>query len=109
MLKFVNTSVAVPLYQLPAHLSTFPPRWPFPRGDLYHWIPLLNRFDGILELFIQEYDLKDHVQRRPFERRLLVKEDEEPGQVYITPSEDDLEALGSGKEGDRELVEAVLV
>jgi E3 ubiquitin-protein ligase HUWE1 len=98
----------VPLYQLPAHLSTFPPRWPFPRGDLYHWIPLLNRFDRILELFNQEYGLKDQIQTRSFERQLLVKGDEEPGQVYIHPSGDDLDALGFGREGDRELVEAVL-
>ncbi|KAG8427424.1 E3 ubiquitin-protein ligase tom1 [Metarhizium acridum] len=28
-----------------------PSRWPFGRGDLYHWIPLLNRFDSILEHF----------------------------------------------------------
>src|SRR5580700_9634785 len=107
LLKFVNTSVALPLYQLRSHLSTFPPQWPFPRGDLYHWIPLLNRFDRILELFSQEYGLKDDVQTRPFERQLLVKGDEGPGQVYAAPSEDELDDLGFGKEGDRELVEAV--
>ncbi|KAH0544802.1 hypothetical protein FGG08_001031 [Glutinoglossum americanum] len=110
LLKFVNTSIAVPLYQLPAHLSTFPLRWPFPRGDLYHWIPLLNRFDHILELFNHEYGLKDNVQIRPFERQLLANGDGELGQAsYTPPSEGELEALGFGKEGDRELVEAVLV
>jgi E3 ubiquitin-protein ligase HUWE1 len=106
---FVNTAVSVPLYQLPAHLFSFPPRWPFPRGDLYHWIPLLNRFDRILELFNQEYGLKDNVQTRPFGRQLLVKGDGEAGQAHGTSSEEELEAMGYDKEGDRELVETVLI
>lgn len=30
-------------------------RWERPRGDLYHWVPVLNRFDEILETQIQKY------------------------------------------------------
>lgn len=29
--------------------------WERPRGDLYHWVPVLNRFDEILETQIQKY------------------------------------------------------
>lgn len=37
--------------------------WARPRGDLYHWIRLLNRFDDIFEHHISKYDLhQDHVK-----------------------------------------------
>ncbi|KAI9777319.1 MAG: hypothetical protein M1839_008927 [Geoglossum umbratile] len=109
LLEFVNTAVSVSLHRLPLQLFSFPPRWPFPRGDLYHWIPLLNRFDRILELFNQEYGLKDNVQTLPFGRQLLIKGDGEPGQVHGTSNEEELNAMGYDKEGDRELVETVLI
>ncbi|KAJ1734065.1 E3 ubiquitin-protein ligase tom1 [Coemansia biformis] len=31
--------------------------WAFVRGDMYHWIPVLNRFDEILMNVCQEYEL----------------------------------------------------
>ncbi|KAJ2711636.1 E3 ubiquitin-protein ligase tom1, partial [Coemansia spiralis] len=31
--------------------------WAFVRGDLYHWIPVLNRFDEVLMDICQEYEL----------------------------------------------------
>ncbi|TPX56315.1 hypothetical protein SpCBS45565_g08434 [Spizellomyces sp. 'palustris'] len=39
--------------------------WPFPKTDFFHWIPVLNRFDAILEILVEEYDLKN-LQNRPF-------------------------------------------
>ncbi|CAG8789185.1 9272_t:CDS:2, partial [Acaulospora morrowiae] len=32
--------------------------WSYPRGDLFHWIGVLNRFDTILENICQMYKLK---------------------------------------------------
>ena len=106
---FVTTSTELPLPQLPAHLLTFPIRWPFPRGDLYHWIPLLNRFDNILEHFIQEYRLNSGPQTEPFARALLSKgipEDEKD--IFTGASDETLDQSGFGAEGDRELVETIL-
>ena len=96
----------MPLSDLPAYLSTFPSRWPFPRGDLYHWIPLLNRFDAILEVFNDEYGLKDGPQTQPFARRMLQTEHE--AQSTKPATDEDLNRLGFAPDGDRELVEAVL-
>lgn len=108
--EFVSQTVSSPLHQLPQRLGEFPQQWPFPRGDLYHWIPLLDRFDHILELFSGEYGLKDSPQIQPFERRLLQKGDAEEGMPYPAtgaPSQE-LDVLGFSEEGDRELVESVV-
>jgi E3 ubiquitin-protein ligase HUWE1 len=39
---FIQTAVKVPLPELGKHLATLDKKWPFSRGDLYHWIPLLG-------------------------------------------------------------------
>ncbi|KAJ9649422.1 E3 ubiquitin-protein ligase tom1 [Coniosporium tulheliwenetii] len=101
-----KTTRSIPLHELPAHLASFPQHWPFPRGDLYHWIPVLNRFDNILERFVQEYGLTEP-QTQPFERRLLLKGDEEQPSA-TRPGEEELENLGFSREGDRELIEQIL-
>lgn len=31
--------------------------WPYPKSDLYHWIPLLNRMDTALEGLVAKYGL----------------------------------------------------
>ncbi len=106
---FITTAIELPLPQLPAHLLTFLIRWPFPRGDLYHWIPLLNRFDNILEHFIQEYCLNSGPQTQPFARALLLKGAPEEGKdISAESSEETLDLLGFGEEADRELVETIL-
>ncbi|TLD36775.1 hypothetical protein E2P81_ATG02557 [Venturia nashicola] len=56
-------------------LNTFDKLWPFPRGDLYHWIPVLNRFDGILDLFTKEYGLDKGPQTCKFGSAILDKGD----------------------------------
>ncbi|KAF2229264.1 hypothetical protein EV356DRAFT_580953 [Viridothelium virens] len=106
---FVKASTEIPLYQLPSHLSNFPRRWPFLKGDLYHWIPLLDRFDRILELFVKEYGLDRGPQTHGLARRLLLKGDAEVGQAsQALPSETTLSNSGFGDQGDRQLIEDVL-
>ena len=100
--EFVTKATSLPLSQLPKHLQSFPPRWPFPRGDLYHWIPLLDHFDSILEQFIREYGLNRGPQTQPFARRLLEKD------ISSTESELSAAATDFGPEGDLDLVETIL-
>ena len=104
---FIKQTVNLPLHKLPKHIATFPVNWPFPRGDLYHWIPTFNRFDGILELFVKEYALDQGPQTRPFELRLLEQchgEDGEDSKV----TKEELMAAGFAEDGDRELMESIL-
>jgi E3 ubiquitin-protein ligase HUWE1 len=92
-------------------LASFPPRWPFPRGDLYHWIPLLNRFDFILEKFNQEYGLSIGPQTRSFGRKLLERAaaEEITTGVILGTSTVELDAADSGDEGDKHLACSTLV
>lgn len=105
---FVQATASIPLYQIPAHVASFPKLWPFPRGDTYHWIPVLNRFDRILERFNQEYGLVDGPQTQPFERRLLLKGDAEEGSTPEPATADILDELNIPQEGDRVLIEQIL-
>ena len=107
---FVQQSLSIPLCELPSKLNEFPQGWPFPRGDLYHWIPLLNRFDRVLELFNAEYKLDKGPQQEEFACRLLQNGDAETGMPYPshTSTVQELQALGYSRDGDRELVESVL-
>lgn len=107
--RFADAAAELPVPELPAHLSSFPRRWPFPRGDLYNWIHVLNRFDDILARVIGEYDLEHGPQTKPFARPVLIDE-----LLTVDPSltreecEAKVSALGFGEEGDRELVESIL-
>ncbi|EUC50397.1 hypothetical protein COCMIDRAFT_81806 [Bipolaris oryzae ATCC 44560] len=107
---FVKATESIPLYQLPAHLASFPKHWPFPRGDAYHWIPALDRFDHILDLFNKEYGLVDGPQTQPFQRRLLLKGDADQGSTASdqTTTEAVLDTLHLSQDGDRELIEHIL-
>ncbi|KAL6153386.1 E3 ubiquitin-protein ligase tom1 [Exserohilum turcicum] len=107
---FVEATESIPLYQLPAHLASFPKHWPFPRGDAYHWIPALNRFDHILDLFNREYGLVDGPQTQPFQRRLLLKGDADEGNAGSEHSTTEavLDTLHVSQDGDRELIELIL-
>lgn len=94
---------------MPQHLATFPINWPFPRGDLYHWIPTFNRFDHILELFVKEYALDQGPQTQPFGNKLLGKGDGDSDGTATTPtSPEELAGCGLSDEGDRELIESIL-
>lgn len=100
----------LPISHLPAHLKSFPRRWPFPKGDLYHWIPLFNRFDSILDQFSLQYGLRDGPQTSSFGRSLLAKgvaEESKAGTV-ISTTETELDGLGYNSDGDRQLIEVIL-
>ncbi|KAI1461171.1 hypothetical protein F4805DRAFT_315846 [Annulohypoxylon moriforme] len=104
--EFVDNATSVSLPLLPKTLATFPSRWPFPRGDLYHWIPLLNRFDDILESFCSTYKLSEGPQTRDFGCEVLASkstDDQEESKESLDYSE-----LGYGKDGDVQLIVAIL-
>lgn len=84
---------------LPQQLAKFPSRWPFPRDDLYHWIPLLNRFDNVLEDFCKLYALQDGPQTRDFTCELLEQDVEHSRS---------LKELGYNEDGDRQVIESIL-
>ena len=107
---FVSTASTVPLYLLPAHLRKFPSRWPLPRGDLYHWISVLNRFDNILEHFIKQYGLDLGPQAQPFGNELLLRgiEEESKAASVVPCTQEEIKGMGFSADGDRELVEEVL-
>ena len=98
---FIKLASTTPLAQLPSHLSSLPRRWPFPRGDLYHWIGVLNRFDEALESFSAHYGLAAGPQIKPFGNSWVLAGSPDVDQV-------ELEKLRLGTEGDRETVEAIL-
>ncbi|TWU74892.1 hypothetical protein ED733_003614 [Metarhizium rileyi] len=107
--NYVETASTLDLPSLPKYLSIFPSRWPFGRGDLYHWIPLLNRFDSILEHFNKTYSLNEGPQPRDFASDVLLnnaKDSEFVSEKQWTIEE--LQELGFSTDGDRVLIEAVL-
>ncbi|KAH6900081.1 hypothetical protein B0T10DRAFT_14649 [Thelonectria olida] len=107
--NYVESAASIPLPLLPEHLATFPSRWPFSRGDLYHWIPLLNRFDSILEHLCATYKLNEGPQAREFGCDLLLNESKEsPFSDERQYSMVELKDLGYPTDGDRKLVETVL-
>ncbi|KAI1381572.1 hypothetical protein F4677DRAFT_129916 [Hypoxylon crocopeplum] len=107
--EFIDNATSTPLPLLPQILATFPTRWPFPRGDLYHWIPLLNRFDGALESFCTVYKLNDGPQARDFGCEVLLGSTSATNDDGERSSElDKLSELGYGKDGDAHLIVAIL-
>ncbi|OJJ44033.1 hypothetical protein ASPZODRAFT_135477 [Penicilliopsis zonata CBS 506.65] len=108
--EFVSRTTIVSIPELPSHLNTFPRIWDFPRGDLYHWINVLNRFDEILASVIEKYDLNNGPQTQPFCRQYLLQTLSGGDGNETAPEDADLKlnTLGYGPEGDRELVEAIL-
>ena len=97
--EFIATASTVPVHEIPSHLKSFPQQWPFPRGDLYHWIPLLDRFDELLDGFIEHYKLHDGPQTISFGHGFLASKIRE-GQ--------ELADQASGDEADRVLIESIL-
>ncbi|KAF5134875.1 E3 ubiquitin-protein ligase TOM1-like [Metarhizium anisopliae] len=108
--NYVETASTIDLPSLPNHLSTFPSRWPFGRGDLYHWIPLLNRFDSILEHFNKTYALNEGPQSRDFAADVLLNRAKDS--AFSSEKQwtyEELQELGFSADGDRVLIEAVLL
>jgi E3 ubiquitin-protein ligase HUWE1 len=72
---------------------------------------VLDRFDDILQSFIEEYGLSSGLQTEPFGHRLLLKGDADKCKTVsekAPPSEERLRELGFSQDGDRELVEQLL-
>ncbi|KAG8423267.1 E3 ubiquitin-protein ligase tom1, variant 2 [Metarhizium acridum] len=108
--NYVETASTIDLPSLPRHLSKFPSRWPFGRGDLYHWIPLLNRFDSILEHFNKTYALNEGPQSRDFATDVLLNRAKDS--TFSSEKQwtyEELQELGFSADGDRVLIEAVLL
>ncbi|GAP83787.1 putative E3 ubiquitin-protein ligase HUWE1 [Rosellinia necatrix] len=103
--EFVDSATSKPLPLLPEVLATFPSRWPFPRGDLYHWIPLLNRFDEVLESFNTTYKLSEGPQSRDFRCEVLSRSVAELEGVEQCRN---LTELGYSQDGDVSLIESIL-
>jgi E3 ubiquitin-protein ligase HUWE1 len=101
---FVKSITTIPLRQLKAELNLLDKLWPFPRGDLYHWIPVLNRFDDILELFTKEYSLDKGPQTCKFGSAILDKGDKAGNELSDNPHKH-LPALASD---DCDLIETIL-
>ncbi|KAK5175702.1 E3 ubiquitin-protein ligase tom1 [Saxophila tyrrhenica] len=108
--EFVKDATSAPLHELPAKLDGFPQQWPYPRGDMYHWIPLLDRFDHVLELFNKEYGLTKGPQQEPFQCRLLKKGDAQEDMPYPSTGaqQEELDRLRFPEDGDQELVASIL-
>lgn len=59
--------------ELPVLLDSFT-QWKYPKGDLFQWVELLDKFDSILERLCKQYALQT-VQRDAFhaqDKSLLV-------------------------------------
>ncbi|KAF9888103.1 hypothetical protein FE257_009239 [Aspergillus nanangensis] len=107
--EFVSHATTISVPQLPSHLNTFSRLWPFPRGDLYHWINVLNRFDEILASVIEQYALDNGPQTKSFGRQaLLAFYSGDEKNLSLEDINAKLDALGYGPDGDRELVEVIL-
>lgn len=94
---------------MPKLLAEFPSRWPFGRGDLYHWTTLLNLFDEILEQFCKTYKLAEGPQTRDFGCELLLNQHLNPafegGKQW---TQEELTAAGIAEDGDSQLIVTVL-
>ncbi|OLL25644.1 E3 ubiquitin-protein ligase TOM1-like, partial [Neolecta irregularis DAH-3] len=63
--KFIDIAISSLDVDLPSHLSSLQ-KWVYPRGEMFHWIPVLNRLDEVLEKLVEKYELTK-VQGAPFE------------------------------------------
>ncbi|KAF8985816.1 hypothetical protein BGZ46_001784 [Entomortierella lignicola] len=48
------------------------PEWVWPRGDLFHWVAVLNRFDEILDTLCKTYDMKKAQPKEFSENKRLI-------------------------------------
>lgn len=62
--EWIDKLTECPESEFIATINTFN-EWPWQKSDFFHWIPVLNRFDTLLEECITKYDLKA-IQKRPY-------------------------------------------
>ncbi|KAK9489405.1 hypothetical protein V1508DRAFT_464960 [Lipomyces doorenjongii] len=58
LINFISTLETCPQSDIAKRVRSFGPLWDQPRGDLHHWIPVLNRFDEILETAVTKSGLR---------------------------------------------------
>ncbi|KAG0268219.1 hypothetical protein BGZ95_002557, partial [Linnemannia exigua] len=69
----IKTLKESPEAELAAHIEATP-EWTWPRGDLFHWVGVLNRFDEILDTLCKTHDMKKPQPKEfsPTDRRLTL-------------------------------------
>ncbi|KAG0374236.1 hypothetical protein BGX24_010655 [Mortierella sp. AD032] len=69
----IKTLKESPEAELAAHIEATP-EWTWPRGDLFHWVGVLNRFDEILDTLCKTHDMKKPQPKEfsPADRRLTL-------------------------------------
>ncbi|KAG0231894.1 hypothetical protein BGW42_008561 [Actinomortierella wolfii] len=55
--NLIKTLKECPEAEIPTHIEATP-EWIWPRGDLFHWTGVLNRFDDILDHICKAHDMK---------------------------------------------------
>ncbi|KAF9206640.1 hypothetical protein BGZ49_002096 [Haplosporangium sp. Z 27] len=62
-----------PESEIAVHIEATP-EWVWPRGDLFHWVGVLNRFDEILDTICKSHDMKKPQPKEltPEDRRLTL-------------------------------------
>ncbi|KAK5815411.1 hypothetical protein F5H01DRAFT_279335, partial [Linnemannia elongata] len=71
--NLIKTLKECPEAELAAHIEANP-EWTWPRGDLFHWVGVLNRFDEILDTLCKTHDMKKPQPKElsPADRRLTL-------------------------------------
>ncbi|KAF9909831.1 hypothetical protein EC991_008002 [Linnemannia zychae] len=71
--NLIKTLKESPEAELAAHIEATP-EWTWPRGDLFHWVSVLNRFDEILDTLCKTHDMKKPQPKElsPADRRLTL-------------------------------------
>ncbi|KAG0215073.1 hypothetical protein BGX33_001508 [Mortierella sp. NVP41] len=71
--NLIKTLKESPEAELATHIEATP-EWTWPRGDLFHWVGVLNRFDEILDTLCKTHDMKKPQPKEflPADRRLVL-------------------------------------
>lgn len=63
----IETIAKCPESDIPKYISHHSD-WKFPRGDLFHWVKVLDRFDTLLENHCKKYGLNKGLQKEDFQQ-----------------------------------------
>ena len=67
--SLIDDIKSCPLEELP-HKLKHNLSWERPRGDLFHWVPALNRFDEIFETQVKKYELdQEHPKLQEMDKK----------------------------------------
>jgi len=66
--EFLQRASQVEDRQLASTLSPYLDKWPFPKSDLFQWVPLVDRFDEVLAKVVEEcWDSQSGLQFKPLD------------------------------------------